>query len=329
MASAEPPPTAPESAEGRDGAAGGARCAARMDGKATAAAVRAEVKAAIAAMATRSGGGGARRAVPGLAVVLVGDRPDSSLYVRMKHRACEEVGIASLHRALPADVTQEEAERAVEELNADPAVHGVLVQLPLPPHLDEGRLLDAVALEKDVDGLHSSNVGALHLRGREPTFVACTALGVMELLRRHKVRVSGSRAVVLGRSNIVGTPTAAALRAADATVTCCHSRSVDVAAICREADILVVAIGKPQHVRGDWVKEGAVVVDVGINELPDASAARGVRLVGDVHFDEVSERASLITPVPGGVGPMTIAMLMQNTLVAAQRRFAALEADSD
>mmetsp|Transcript_12300 Transcript_12300/g.43128 ORF Transcript_12300/g.43128 Transcript_12300/m.43128 type:complete len:361 (-) Transcript_12300:7-1089(-) len=295
--------------------AAAAPLARQIDGKATAAKVRAELKDAVAALVAKHGAG----ATPGLAVVLVGERPDSAMYVRMKRRACDEVGIASVQRTLPADASQGEIEASVRALNDDPAVHGVLVQLPLPRGVDEAAVLDCVDVAKDVDGLHPANVGALALRGREPRYVACTPLGVMELLDRYGVELAGKRAVVLGRSNIVGVPVAALLQQRDATVTVCHSRTRDVAAIVREADVVVAAVGQAEMVRGAWLKPGCVVVDVGINDVPDATKKRGARLVGDVCFDEAERVASLITPVPGGVGPMTIAMLMRNTVLAATR----------
>ena len=220
---------------------------------------------------------------------------------------------------LPADSTQEEVEGLVRDLNANPAVNGILVQLPLPKHLDEEAILGAISLEKDVDGFHPVNIGRLVMKGRKPLFIPCTPKGCMVLLERSGVKLEGANAVVLGRSNIVGMPVAALLLHANATVTTCHSRSKDLRAICSEADVLVAAVGRAGMVRGDWIKPGAVVIDVGVNRVDDASRKSGYRLVGDVNFDEAVEVAGMITPVPGGVGPMTIAMLLQNTLDAFER----------
>ncbi len=281
-----------------------------IDGKAIAAEIRQEIKAEVARLREQYD------QVPGLATVLVGDDPASATYVRMKGRACEEVGIYSVKPTLPADATQEQVEGLVRELNADPRIHGILVQLPLPSHLDEEAVLSTISLEKDVDGFHPVNIGRLAMKGRKPLFVPCTPLGIMELLKRTEVSLEGSRAVVLGRSNIVGLPVSFLLLHANATVTVCHSRTRDLPSVTREADVLVAAVGRPQMVRRDWVKPGAVVIDVGISRVEDPSRKSGYRLVGDVAFDEVKEVASAITPVPGGVGPMTIAMLLQNTLQA-------------
>jgi len=256
--------------------------------------------------------------VPGLATVLVGENPASQVYVRNKQKACAEVGINSFGYNLPEDSTQDEVETLVRKLNADPAVNGILVQLPLPRHLDEEKVLSAIDLNKDVDGFHPINIGRLAQKGREPVFVPCTPAGCMVLLERAGAQLSGANAVVLGRSNIVGMPVALLLVKANATVTICHSRTRDLPSVVRQADILVAAIGQPEFVKKEWVKPGAIVIDVGINRKKDASAKRGYRLVGDVAFDEVTEVASAITPVPGGVGPMTIAMLLKNTLRAAE-----------
>ncbi len=255
---------------------------------------------------------------PGLATVLVGENPASQSYVRSKQKACGEAGIQSFGFNLPATSSQGEVEALVRQLNADPKVNGILVQLPLPAGFDEERVLREINIEKDVDGFHPINIGRLAQKGREPLFIPCTPYGCMVLLEEAGVKLSGAKAVVLGRSNIVGMPVALLLVRADATVTICHSRTKDLPAVVREADVLVAAIGKPEMVRGDWVKPGAVVIDVGINHVDDASRPRGYRLVGDVAYDEVKEVASWITPVPGGVGPMTIAMLLQNTLRAAK-----------
>ena len=255
---------------------------------------------------------------PGLATVLVGDNPASQVYVRSKQKACAEVGINSFGHKLPEDATQEEVEAQVRQLNADPAVNGILVQLPLPRQLDEEKVLSAIDLKKDVDGFHPVNIGRLAQKGREPFFVPCTPAGCMALLERAGAKLSGANAVVLGRSNIVGMPVALLLVKANATVTICHSRTRDLPSVVREADVIVAAIGQPEFVKKDWVKPGAIVIDVGINQKEDPSAKRGYRLVGDVAFDEVAEVAGAITPVPGGVGPMTIAMLLKNTLRAAE-----------
>ena len=255
---------------------------------------------------------------PGLATVLVGDNPASQVYVRMKHKACEQVGIRSFGYTLPATASQEEVESLVEELNANPEVHGILVQLPLPPGLDEERILSRIDLRKDVDGFHPLNIGRLAQKGREPLFVPCTPLGILFMLDEVGVTLEGAEAVVLGRSNIVGMPMALLLLRRNATVTVCHSRTRDLPAVTRRADVLIAAVGRPEMVRADWVKPGAVVIDVGVNRVEDPTTEKGYRLVGDVAFEEVKEVAGAITPVPGGVGPMTIAMLLKNTLRAAK-----------
>ncbi len=283
-----------------------------IDGKQIASDIRAHVAEQVAER-KRLG-----KAVPGLATVLVGDDPASHVYVRSKHKACGELGIASISHELPASTPQNELVKLVESLNQDAKIHGILVQLPLPAGFNEEEVLLHVSLKKDVDGFHPINIGKLAQKGRTPSFVPCTPAGVIELLRRTGVSIEGKNAVVLGRSNIVGMPVALLLVKENATVTICHSRSHNLAEITRTADILVASVGKAEMVRGDWVKPGAVVIDVGINHVDDPSAPKGYRLVGDVAFDEVSEVASAITPVPGGVGPMTIAMLMQNTLRAAE-----------
>jgi 5,10-methylene-tetrahydrofolate dehydrogenase/methenyl tetrahydrofolate cyclohydrolase len=284
-----------------------------IDGKAIAATIRGEVKAEVEAMQAHYG------KVPGLATVLVGERRDSQSYVRMKKKACAEVGITSFGHDLPADISQQELLQIVRDLNANPDVHGILVQLPLPDHIDEEEILSAVSLEKDVDGFHPINIGRLSMKRREPLFVPCTPKGCIELLLRTGVEIEGKRAVVLGRSNIVGLPVSMLLLHRNATLTICHSRTKDLPGVVREADILVAAVGRAEMVRGDWVKPGAVVIDVGINSVDDPTRERGYRLVGDVAFDEVKEVAAAITPVPGGVGPMTIAMLLRNTTDSARR----------
>ena len=284
-----------------------------IDGRAIAAEIRARVADGVRELA------GAGGPTPGLAAVLVGDNPASQTYVRMKRKKSAEVGIGSLSHELPADSSQEEVEALVERLNADPKVHGILVQLPLPDGLDEEAVLSKVELNKDVDGFHPINIGRLAQKGREPAFVPATPAGCISLLKHAGAELEGAKAVVLGRSNIVGMPAALLLVKENATVTICHSRTKDLAQVCRGADILIAAIGRAEMVRGDWVKPGAYVIDVGINRVDDASRERGYRLVGDVAFDEAVEVAGAITPVPGGVGPMTIAGLLQNTLTAAER----------
>ena len=283
-----------------------------IDGKQIGQEIRDEVKAAVESRLKRG------LSAPGLATVLVGENPASQVYVRNKQKACAEVGINSFGYKLPEDATQEEVETLVQKLNADPAVNGILVQLPLPHHLDEEKVLSAIDLNKDVDGFHPVNIGRLAQKGREPVFIPCTPAGCMVLLEKAGAQLSGANAVVLGRSNIVGMPVALLLVKANATVTICHSRTRDLPSVVRQADVLVAAIGQPEFVKQEWVKPGAIVIDVGINQKEDASAKKGYRLVGDVAFDEVAEVAGAITPVPGGVGPMTIAMLLKNTLHAAE-----------
>jgi len=283
-----------------------------IDGTAIAAQIRAEVTAAVQA---RLAAGKPR---PGLATVLVGDNPASLAYVKSKHKACAEAGIESFAYELPATATQKEVEELVAQINRDPRVHGILVQLPLPAGLDEEGALKQIDIQKDVDGLHPFNVGRLAQKGREPIFTPCTPNGVMYMIQKYAPKIEGANAVVLGRSNIVGMPVALLLARANATVTICHSHSEDLPGICRRADILVAAIGRPEMVRGGWIKPGATVIDVGINHVDDPTRPRGYRLVGDVNFEEAREVAGALTPVPGGVGPMTIAMLLRNTLRAAQ-----------
>ena len=284
-----------------------------IDGKAIADTIRGEIKAEVEAMKARYG------KVPGLAAVLVGERKDSQTYVRMKKKACAEAGITSFGHDLPADISQDELLKVVRELNANPDVHGILVQLPLPDHIEDEEILGAISLEKDVDGFHPLNIGRLSMKRREPLFVPCTPKGCIELLDRTGVPIEGKRAVVLGRSNIVGLPVAMLLLHRNATLTICHSRTKDLPGVVREADILIAAVGRAEMVRGDWVKPGVVVVDVGVNAVDDPASEKGYRLVGDVAFDEVKQVAAAITPVPGGVGPMTIAMLLRNTTDSAKR----------
>ncbi|UYN92029.1 MAG: bifunctional methylenetetrahydrofolate dehydrogenase/methenyltetrahydrofolate cyclohydrolase FolD [Anaerolineales bacterium] len=283
-----------------------------LDGKAIAARLRAEIGAEVAAL--RAAGG----PQPGLATVLVGDDPASAVYVRNKHKACAEAGMHSVDIKLPASASQAELLALVAELNTRADVHGILVQLPLPAHIDAPSIIAAIAVHKDVDCLHPENVGLLAQKGRQPRFLPCTPAGVMHILEVSNIALAGANAVVLGRSNIVGMPLSLLLVRADATVTIAHSRTRDLPAVCRGADVLIAAVGVPQMVRADWVKPGATVIDVGINRIVDPAAKSGSRLVGDVAYAEVAERAGAITPVPGGVGPLTIAMLLQNTLRAAQ-----------
>ncbi|CAH8323822.1 unnamed protein product [Eruca vesicaria subsp. sativa] len=270
-----------------------------VDGKAVAKTIRDEITIDVTRMKESIG------VVPGLAVILVGDRKDSATYVRNKKKACESVGIKSIEVRLAEDCSEEQVLKSISCFNDDPSVHGILVQLPLPSHMDEQNILNAVSIEKDVDGFHPLNIGRLAMRGREPLFVPCTPKGCIELLHRYKVEIKGKRAVVIGRSNIVGMPAALLLQNPEE--------------ITREADIIIAAVGQPNMVRGSWIKPGAVIIDVGINPVDDPNAPRGYRLVGDVCYEEACQVASAITPVPGGVGPMTIAMLLSNTLISAKR----------
>lgn len=283
-----------------------------IDGKAIAGQVRLSVAAEVQSL-LNSG-----KPRPGLATVLVGDNPASQVYVSAKQKACAQVGIESFGYTLPATASKQQVEELVARLNADPRVNGILVQLPLPSGLDEERVLNAIRIEKDVDGFHPLNIGRLAQKGRDPLFVPCTPAGVMYLLDQVGARLEGCNAVVLGRSNIVGMPVALLLVRRNATVTICHSRTKDLPALVRTADVLVAAVGRAEMVRGDWVKAGAIVIDVGVNRVEDPAAKKGYRLVGDVAFDEAKQVAAAITPVPGGVGPMTIAMLLQNTVRAAK-----------
>jgi methylenetetrahydrofolate dehydrogenase (NADP+)/methenyltetrahydrofolate cyclohydrolase len=273
-----------------------------MDGKAVSALVREEVKERAAILASKG-------VKPGLAVVLVGDDPASQVYVRQKEKACASVGFASFMRYLPASTDERELLDLIDGLNSDPAVHGILVQLPLPKHIDKDRVAEAIGPEKDVDGFHPINVGRLTL-GVE-TMEPCTPKGIVYLLEHYGIDIEGKRAVVVGRSNIVGKPVSILLLSRNATVTVCHSRTKDLPSVTRQADILVAATGKPKMITSSMVKDGAVVVDVGITRTQSG-------LIGDVDFDAVKEMASYITPVPGGIGPMTIAMLLLNTLKAAE-----------
>lgn len=285
-----------------------------IDGKQTAARCLAGTAERIAALR-------ARGITPGLAVVLVGDNPASRAYIRSKDKTCRELGMHSRKLELPADTTQEKLLAKIAELNADPEIHGILVQSPPPPQIDEAAVVKAVDPRKDVDGFHPLNVAALAME--DPSaLVPCTPLGCMELLRACAIETRGARAVIVGRSLIVGKPMALLLMAkgTDATVTVAHSRTRDLAAVTREADILIAALGRPHFIGAEHVKDGATVIDVGINRIEDSASARGYRLVGDVDFEAVAPKCRAITPVPGGVGPMTIAMLMANTVRACERQ---------
>ncbi|XP_057980069.1 bifunctional protein FolD 4, chloroplastic [Malania oleifera] len=284
-----------------------------IDGKSVAKQIRDEITAEISRMKDAIG------VVPGLAVILVGDRKDSATYVRNKKKACESVGVNSYEVHLPEDSTEQEVLKFISDFNDDPSVHGILVQLPLPSHMNEQNILNAVTIEKDVDGFHPLNIGRLAMRGREPLFVPCTPKGCIELLHRYGIAIKGKRAVVIGRSNIVGMPAALLLQREDATVSIVHSRTKNPEEITSQADIIISAVGQPNMVKGNWIKPGAVIIDVGINAVEDAKSPRGYRLVGDVCYEEACKIASAVTPVPGGVGPMTIAMLLSNTLSSAKR----------
>lgn len=285
-----------------------------IDGKQVAAEMRADIKKQVAELS-------AKGVVPGLAVILVGDDPASRSYVAGKEKACAEAGIFSDDNRRPADISQADLIALIEEKNADPKIHGILVQLPLPKHIDESLAIRTVTPEKDVDGFHPVNVGKMMLG--EEAFLPCTPHGIIKLLERSGVEVAGKHVVVVGRSNIVGKPVANMLLqkkpGANATVTVCHTGTPDMSVFTRQADILIVAAGRADVVTADMVKEGAVVIDVGVNRVDDATKKRGYRLAGDVDFAAVSEKASLITPVPGGVGPMTITMLLYNTLESARQ----------
>lgn len=283
----------------------------RIDGKAFAAGMTTRIAAEVTALRDAAG------VEPGLAVVLVGQDPASQVYVGAKHRATVAAGMRSFEYRLPAETSQTVLLDLIGQLNADPNVHGILVQLPLPAHLDASALIAAIDPAKDVDGFHVNNAG--RLATGQDALVPCTPLGCLFLLQDHLGDLSGLHAVIVGRSNIVGKPMAQLLLAANCTVTIAHSRSRDLAALCRTADILIAAVGRPEMIRGDWIKPGATVIDVGINRIPDGD---GTRLVGDVAFAEAGH-AGAITPVPGGVGPMTIACLLQNTLTAFRRKLAA------
>ena len=285
-----------------------------IDGKQVAADMRAELKAEVAKLKEQG-------VVPGLGVILVGDDPASKSYVTAKERACEEMGIYSDDNRLSADTSQDQLMQKVKDMNNDPKINGILVQLPLPKHLNEAEVLLAIDPNKDVDGFHPMNVGKMVVG--EEAFLPCTPHGVIQLLIRSGVKLEGANAVIVGRSNIVGKPLANMLiqknPKGNATVTVCHTRTKDLTDKTRQADILIAAAGRPNTVTADMVKEGVVVIDVGVNRVDDATKKRGYRLVGDVDFEAVKEKASLITPVPGGVGPMTITMLLYNTVESAKR----------
>ena len=285
-----------------------------IDGKQIAAQMRAELKQQVEELKQRA-------VTPGLGVILVGDDPASISYVTAKQRACEEMGIYSDDNRLPADTSQKDLIALVNKMNADPKIHGILVQLPLPKHINETDVLLAIDPEKDVDGFHPINIGKM-VAGQK-SFLPCTPHGVVQLLLQSGVKTEGAEVVIVGRSNIVGKPLANMLiqktPTANATVTVCHTKTKDLAAHTRRADILIAAVGRPNTITADMVKQGAVVIDVGVNRVEDATRKRGYRLVGDVDFEAVKEKASLITPVPGGVGPMTITMLLHNTVESAKK----------
>ncbi|MTI16330.1 bifunctional methylenetetrahydrofolate dehydrogenase/methenyltetrahydrofolate cyclohydrolase FolD [Rhodobacteraceae bacterium RKSG542] len=287
-----------------------------IDGKVVAASVTDEISARAQRLEQEAG------VKPGLAVVLVGEDPASQVYVKSKGRMAEKCGFNSIQHTLPVETSEEDVLRLVGELNNDSAVHGILVQLPLPKHIDEGKVLQLIKPEKDVDGFHPVNVGLLGAGQTDRALVPCTPAGSVLLAKRALgADLSGKNAVVIGRSNIVGKPVAQLLLQENCTVTIAHSRTVDLPGVVRGADIVVAAVGRPNFVKGDWIKEGATVIDVGINRIPAPEKGEGkTRLVGDVDYAEAVERAGAITPVPGGVGPMTIAMLMANTLTAARRQ---------
>ncbi|KAM1169591.1 hypothetical protein ACFX13_032052 [Malus domestica] len=290
--------------------------AAIIDGKAIAQTIRNEIAEEVRHLSQKYG------KVPGLAVVIVGTRKDSQSYVSMKRKACAEVGIKSVDIDLPENVSQDDLIAKVHELNATSDVHGILVQLPLPNHINEEKVLSEISIEKDVDGFHPLNIGKLAMKGREPLFLPCTPKGCLELLSRSGISIRGKKAVVVGRSNIVGLPVSLLLLKADATVTVVHSRTPDPESFICEADIVIAAAGQAMMIKGSWIKPGAAVIDVGTNAIDDPSRKSGYRLVGDVDFQEACKVAGWVTPVPGGVGPMTVAMLLKNTLDGAKHAIA-------
>lgn len=285
-----------------------------IDGKQVAAEMQAELKKEVAELKKEG-------IVPGLGVILVGEDPASQSYVTAKERACAELGIYSDDNRLPANITQRDLIALITKMNADPKINGILVQLPLPKHLNEGEVLLAISPDKDVDGFHPTNIGKM-VAG-QPAFLPCTPHGVIKLLQRNGVKIEGAHVVVVGRSNIVGKPIANMLiqknQGGNATVTVCHTKTKDLAYHTRQADIIIAAAGRPNTITADMVKDGVAVIDVGVNRIKDASKKSGFRLAGDVDFEAVKEKASLITPVPGGVGPMTITMLLYNTTESAKR----------
>ncbi len=290
-----------------------------IDGKAIAEQIQQEVAKEVEELK-------AKGIIPGLATILVGEDPASQVYVRNKGKSCEKAGIYSDQHTLPANIEEDELLKLIDILNNDPKISGILVQLPLPKHIDEVKVLNAISPDKDVDGFHPVSVGKFFTvkdfdeMVRQGLFLPCTPHGVIELLVRSGVNLSGTEAVVVGRSNIVGKPVATLLLANNATVTICHSRTKDLGEVCRRAEVLIAAIGKPQFIKADMVKDGVVVIDVGVNRIEDTTTEKGFKLVGDVDFEQVSEKASMITPVPGGVGPMTITMLLVNTIKAAKKQ---------
>jgi 5,10-methylene-tetrahydrofolate dehydrogenase/methenyl tetrahydrofolate cyclohydrolase len=288
-----------------------------LDGKVIAARIQEEIAATVKEMKQKTG------VTPGLAAVLVGSNPASQMYVKMKRNRCAEAGIESFGHELSANISQQELEGVIADLNTDPKVHGILVQLPLPDHLDEQLVLQSMHLDKDVDGFHPINIGRLAMKGREPQFVPATPFGCMVLLQEAEklvpgFKIAGSNAVVLGRSNIVGMPMSLLLTKANATVTIVHSKTKDIPGLIKNADIVIGAMGRPEMIKGDWFKEGAVAIDVATVKVDDPTNSKGYVWKGDFEFEKAKERLAAITPVPGGVGPMTIAMLLKNTLRAAQ-----------
>ncbi|KAG0174715.1 tetrahydrofolate synthase [Apophysomyces sp. BC1015] len=287
-----------------------------IDGKAIAQSVRTRVKEDIVALQTKF-----PHFQPHLAMIQVGDRDDSSIYVRMKDKAAKEIGIKTTMERMPETTSQAELMAKIHQLNTDNSVHGILVQMPLPSHMDETAVIESIDYRKDVDGFHIVNTGNLAKKAGQPLFLPCTPKGIIEILKSTGVQISGKHAVVVGRSDLVGAPVSMLLMAEDATVTVCHSKTKNLEQMVKQADILVVAVGKTELIKGDWIKPGAVVIDVGTNSVPDATKKSGMRWVGDVEYAKAKEVAYAITPVPGGVGPLTVAMLMENTLISAKRWF--------
>jgi len=290
------------------------RMATIINGKAIADEVQAEIKSQVDKFSSEH-----NNSVPGLAVVLVGDRKDSLSYVKRKQQSAQLLGYHFVLSNHPETISEEDLHSIIEGFNKDPKIHGIIVQLPLPKHINEKQTLKKVSIDKDVDGFHAENIGNLALKGGSPAFVSCTPKGVIELLDRMKISIAGKNAVIVGRSNIVGVPVSLLLLHRDATVTICHSQTKDLPEKVKQADIVIAAIGKALFIKGEWIKPGAVVIDVGMNSLPDSTKQTGYRLVGDVDFDSAKNVAGFITPVPGGVGPMTVAMLLLNTFTAYKR----------